>query len=363
MVKVGVIGAGKWGKNHIRTLSNLDCELVGLADIDPQAEKLAKDNNILYFQDFYDMLPYVDAVTVAVPTDKHYDVVKECLIAKKHVLVEKPVTLRAQKTQELVELAEQQKCVFSVGYLYRFNPAVIKLKEILEEAGQLQYITTRYVHSTNPPRRDSGAVVNLGVHLIDILNFILEKHPGRVYCKAMDLFGNGLEESAMIMLDYDKFYASLEVSSCHPEKARDIWIIAEKLKVYCDFQEQTIEVHPIEVSYEGVKKIEPYSVEVEKSQPLSDELAHFLTIVSHELNGEYTKMVNIGKEEYFTSRVCELALLSAEIKRDLDVMPDPMAAANGVKTNGSLSTNGTQQKNGHAYSNGKTQKNGVSAYA
>lgn len=183
MVKVGVIGAGKWGRNHIRTLSNLDCELVGLADIDPQAEKIAKDNNILYFQDFYDMLPYVDAVTVAVPTDKHYDVVKECLIAKKHVLVEKPVTLRANKTQELVELAEQQKCVFSVGYLYRFNPAVIKLKELLEDAGQLQYITTRYVHSTNPPRRDSGAVVNLGVHLIDILNFILEKHPGRVYCK------------------------------------------------------------------------------------------------------------------------------------------------------------------------------------
>ncbi|KAA3616665.1 MAG: gfo/Idh/MocA family oxidoreductase [Calditrichaeota bacterium] len=363
MVKVGVIGAGRWGKNHIRTLSKLDCELVGIADINPNTEELAKENNILYFQDFYDMLPFVDAVTVAVPTDKHYDVVKECLIAKKHVLVEKPVTLRAQKTNELVELAEQQKCVFSVGYLYRFNPAVIKLKELLADAGQLQYITTRYVHSTNPPRRDSGAVVNLGVHLIDILNFILDKRPERVYCKTMDLFGNGLEESAMIMLDYDRFYASLEVSSCHPEKARDIWIVAENLKIACDFQEQTIQVYPISVSYDGVNKDEPYSIEIEKSEPLRDELNHFLTIVSHELNGEYTKMVNIGKEEYFTSRVCELALLSAEIKRDLDVMPIDSVQKNGKKIGTPSQENGKKNGSELTPTNGTRQSNGVSSYA
>ncbi len=327
MMKIGVIGAGRWGKNHVHTLADLPCILHGVADVDPAAATIAAQFRAKYYPAYAEMLPHVDAVTVAVPTDLHYQVVKNCLLAGKHVLVEKPVTLQSTQTNELVELAEKKKIILSVGYLYRFNATVVKLKDLLAQAGRLQYITARYIHSTNPPRTDSGAVVNLGVHLIDILNFILEQRPARVYCKKMDLLANGLEESALITLDYEDFYATLEVSSCHPLKSRDMWIIAEKHKIYADFLNQEIKVFPIEVSYRGVKKGEPWNVPVMKAEPLAEELRHFIICVANHRNGEYAGIINIGREEYYTSRICELALLSAAVQRDLDV---PTARRSGM---------------------------------
>lgn len=317
-VKIGVIGTGKWGKNHIRIFSNINCKLVGLADINPKCEELAKEYKIKFFRDYHDMLPLVDCVTVVVPTDLHYNIVKDCLNAGKHVLVEKPITLEPKETKELVELAKEKKLILSVGYLFRFNPAVIELKKIINNIGKIQYIKGRYIHSSKPPRKDSGVVLNLGVHLIDILNFVLEERPRRVYCKKVNLLDIH-EDSATIVLDYKDFFVELEVSCCHPLKKRDMWVIAEKEKLYIDFLEQTLDRYPLEITPEGPKEGKMIRVELLKNEPLNEELKHFLTCIDKKNNGGYKEMINIGEEEYYTTLICELALKSDEFKRDLDV--------------------------------------------
>ncbi|MFC1801175.1 Gfo/Idh/MocA family protein [Nanoarchaeota archaeon] len=319
MVKIGIIGGGKWGMNHLRVFSEIDCDLVGLADKDESKKELAEKYNTNFFTDFQKMLPLVDAVTVVVPTNLHYNIVKTCLEAGKHVLVEKPITLNSEEAKELVDLAEQKKLILSVGYLFRFNAAVKELKKILETAGEVQYITGRYIHSTKPPRTDSGAIFNLTIHLIDVLNFILKEKPKKVYCKKGNYLSEKFEDSAVMILDYGKFLANLEVSCCHPLKKRDLWIIAAKEKIYVDLLDQILIRYPLTVTYEQVEAKKEINVEINKNEPLKDELRHFCEVVEKYDEDSYNNVINIGKEEYYTTKLCELALKSAEFNRDLDL--------------------------------------------
>lgn len=326
MVNVGVIGSGKWGENHLRVYSELkefDCQLVGLADIDASKKTLADSYGILFFQEFKQLLPLVDAVSIVVPTTLHYAIVKECLTAGKHVLVEKPITLDADQARELVAIAKEKNLILSVGYLFRFNPSVAALKKLLMsgDLGKIQYIHSRYIHSSKPPRTDSGVIFNLGIHMIDVLNFILGQFPKKVYCKRINFINQKHEDSAVIIFDYGSFFAEIEVSCCHPLKKRDMWIIASKKKIYADFLEQTLKLFPLSIEEGAVVKSAEENLEVHKNEPLKEELRYFVEVIKKHKNnnGAYQQIVNIGEEEYYTTKICQLALQSAHFKRDLDV--------------------------------------------
>lgn len=317
MVKMGVIGAGRWGINHLRAYSEISseggCTLVGLADINPEKEKLAKEYKIKFFYDYKKLLPLVDAVSVVAPTDLHYKIVKACLLAGKHVLVEKPITLKAEETKELVKIAKEKDLILSVGYLFRFNSAVRALKNEIKKIGDIQYITARYIHSTKPPRKDCGVIFNFAVHLIDILNFILEKKPKKVFCKKLNYLSKKREDCAFIILDYGNFIAELEVSWFHPLKKRDLWIIGSKKKIYTDLFEQIVKEYPISIDYEKVIHKKEISLEIHKNEPLKEELKHFCFCVKNR------KRLNIGAEVYLTTKICELCLKSAKTGKEMPI--------------------------------------------
>jgi UDP-N-acetylglucosamine 3-dehydrogenase len=327
MIKIAVIGAGKWGKNHARVYSELAkngvCEFVGIADLNPNAEKLAKEYGVKFVKDYKEILPEVDAVSIAVPTDFHYDVVKECLNAGKHVLVEKPITLQAERAKELIELAKSKNLVLTVGYIFRFNPAVLELKKMLKEIGDLHYITARYVHGDKPPRKDCGVVFNFAVHLVDILNFVLDKSPKKVYCKKKNYLSEEREDIAFITLDYGDFVANLEVSWFHPEKKRDMWVIASKEKVYIDLLAQAIERHPLTVSHNGNKRGDPEKRPLEFQEPLKAELENFCKLVEENHNTDLhiplTRKASVGEEEYLTTKLCELCFESAKLGKEISL--------------------------------------------
>ena len=312
-VKVGVIGAGRWGKNHLRVYSQLDCELVGLADVNPDVKDLADEHGISIYTDYKKLLSHVDAVSVVVPTNLHFDVVMDCLKAGKHVMVEKPITMNSGETQELVSLAQEENLVLMAGYLFRFNAATLKLRELMKDAGDVHYITARYVHSSKPPRKDSGVVFNFAVHLIDILSFILKRPPQSVFCKNINYLSKEREDSALIILDYGDIVANLEVGWFHPLKKRDMWVISSKEKIYVDFLEQMITRHPIKVSYDGVSAEKEIIAEFPKNEPLKAELKYFIDCVNA------GKKPDVDSEAYLTTKICELCLKSAKVGAEIPV--------------------------------------------
>ncbi|MBW2975225.1 Gfo/Idh/MocA family oxidoreductase [Candidatus Woesearchaeota archaeon] len=305
MVKVGVIGAGKWGMNHLRIFSELDCELAGLADINLKTKELAKQYNIEYFQDYKDLLDNVDAVTIVAPTNLHYKIAKDCLLKGKHVMVEKPITLDPEEAKELIDIAKKKDLILAVGYLFRFNNAVKVLKEQIKKIGDINYITAAYTHSTKPARKDCGVIFNFGVHLIDILNFILEKKPKKIFCKKHSYLSKDIEDAAIIILDYGDFIAELEVSWFHPLKRREMWVIGSKEKIFADLFEQIVIKYPIEVSYDKVMHKKEVNLEVRKNEPLKDELKNFIETISDK------NVNNSASEEYETTQICKLCLKSA----------------------------------------------------
>lgn len=318
MVKVGVIGIGKWGMNHLKSLSKIECDLVGISDTNPEKKSIADEYGIKFFTNYKELLKGVDAVTVVVPTDLHYKVVKDCLESGKHVLIEKPITTKSEQAKELVKLAENKGLILSVGYLYRFNNSIKRLKELMKDIGEIQYITCRYIHSTKPPRKDSGAILNLGIHPMDIFNFITDRRPLKVYSKKKNLFSEQFEDSAMIVLDYGDFFATIEVSCCHPEKKRDMWIIAEKEKIYVDYFEQKIVRYPLKVSYEKIDKGNTIEEPITPNESLKDELEYFLQLVENKKNTKgISNTLNMGKEEYYTTRICEFSIKSAETGKEM----------------------------------------------
>ena len=312
MLKVGVIGAGDWGKNHIRIYTESDCKLIGIADSDKNKKQLADSFNIEFFSDYKQLLSLIDAVSVVVPTNMHYNVVKYCLSHGKHVLVEKPITNDSKSAMELFALAKNKNLVLAVGYLFRFNSAVNVLKEEIKNIGNIQYITGRFIHSNKPPRKDSGVIFNFGIHLVDILNYILGTTPKSVFCKRACFLSDDREDVAFINMDYGSFIANLEVSWFHPLKERDFWIIGTKAKIYADLFEQIVKKYPLKISYEKTN-IEPeINLEVHKNEPLKDEIIAFL----NDIENRNRRFDNI-EEEILTTKICELALESAKTGKEM----------------------------------------------
>jgi UDP-N-acetylglucosamine 3-dehydrogenase len=312
MVKIGIIGAGKWGQNHVRALSELSCELVGIADTSQETAELAKKYGIVYVKNYEDLIPNVDAVCIATPTDTHYEIVQDCLLSGKHVLVEKPITLHSGEAKKLVDISSERNLILAVGHLFRFNSAVLKLKDEINNIGDIDYITLRYIHSTNPPRTDSGTVFNFAIHLFDVLNFILKIPPKRVFCKAINHISPEREDCALISIDYGNFIASLEVSWLHPLKKRDIWVIGSKEKIYSDLLEQTMTKYFIEISQKEIKNTGSSNLDIIKNEPLKEELKHFIECIE-----ENKTPVNSGIAGYEIVRLCEAALRSAKTGKEI----------------------------------------------
>ena len=313
MVKIGIIGSGKWGENHLRDLSKISsCHLIGLADVDERKRDLAEKNGIKFFTKYQDMLTDVDAVSVVVPTNLHYEIAKNCLLQGKHVLVEKPLCFDHLQAQELVNIAKEKKLILSVGYVFRFNPLMNRVKELLPEIGEIHYISGRYIHSTVPPRKDSGVIFNLGIHLIDFLNVLLEESPQKIYARNSHLISDHHEDSSFVTIDYGTFSAHLEMSCCHPLKKRDMWIIGSKEKIYLDFLDQVIERHPLLVTEDKTERKETFrDPEVGKNQPLYEELKYFVHLCNKKNIGENVSF-NISAENVLTTRMCLLAMQSAQ---------------------------------------------------
>ena len=133
-LKMAVIGTGHMGRYHVNILANLPgVDLVAIADRNEQTLlNISNKYEIKGYLDYHKVIRMVDAAVVAVPTAYHYEVTKELLQAKKHVLVEKPLTQSVAEGAELIELARRNGCVLMVGHVERFNAAVQQLRKIVK---------------------------------------------------------------------------------------------------------------------------------------------------------------------------------------------------------------------------------------
>jgi len=174
-LKVGVIGVGALGRHHAR-LYNLseNCEVVGVFDVNSEgAQAVAAEFDLACFSDMDDLVDKCDALSIAVPATKHYDVAIDLLNKGKHLLIEKPLAVTVDEAEKIVEAADKNSVVVGVGHVERFNPAMSYLEQ---HTGNTRYIEAERL-APYPPERpgqhrrgvEVGVVLDLMIHDLDLV--------------------------------------------------------------------------------------------------------------------------------------------------------------------------------------------------
>ncbi|MCX5889003.1 MAG: Gfo/Idh/MocA family oxidoreductase [Deltaproteobacteria bacterium] len=170
--KVGVIGVGYLGRFHAEKYAHLkDAELIGVADLNEgRAQEVAGALGVRVFTDYRQLLPEVDAVSVAVPTSVHFPVVQDALAAGCQVLVEKPISVTVAEADELVRLARERGLILMVGHLERFNSA---MEEIKARVTSPRFIESHRLSFFKERGTDVDVVLDLMIHDLDhVLNLV-----------------------------------------------------------------------------------------------------------------------------------------------------------------------------------------------
>jgi UDP-N-acetylglucosamine 3-dehydrogenase len=279
-VRVGVAGVGKMGYHHVRVYSELErqglVELVGVVDVDyERARRVAEEFHTEAYQSHMQLIKAgVEAVSIAVPTSLHRDIALTYLEHGVHVLVEKPIADTVEKALDIIRAAERNNLVLLVGHVERFNPAVQKLKQLVDrgELGSIITLSAKRVGPFTTRIADVGVIVDLAVHDIDVMAYLLGEHPFQVYARARNIrHPSGAEDYALILLSFPGGADGvIETNRLTPYKARKLSIVGTKAIAELDYIEQDLKVY----DEDYVKH-----ARVEREEPLRRELLHFINCV------------------------------------------------------------------------------------
>ncbi|MDS0295244.1 Gfo/Idh/MocA family oxidoreductase [Halogeometricum luteum] len=236
---VGVVGVGSMGQNHARVYRELpSATLVGVADADEkQAREVAEKHGVAAMS-LDDLLDAVDAVSIAAPTQYHYDIAEKAIDRGVHLLVEKPFVDDIDRGWDLVERADDAGVTLQVGHIERFNPAVVTLRDI---ASSLDIIAID-AHRLGPPvDRDitHNVVYDLMIHDIDVLLSLAE---GEITSLSAS---SALEDRYVTATaEFDSgLIGTLTASRVTQQKVRTLSINAEDCWVDIDYLTQSVEIH------------------------------------------------------------------------------------------------------------------------
>ncbi len=250
-VTVGQVGVGYWGPNLLRNLAtNSRVVLTAVADRDPGRRDYVRDRfPSLSTHDSADAViddPTIQAVVIATPGGSHYELARRALESGKHVLVEKPMAESVAEVEHLGSVAEKAGLVAMVGHTFVYNPAVERLKELVDsgELGDIRYI---YGHRVNLGRirSDVDALWNFAPHDVSIIQFLLgDVAPIRITRQGMDYIQPGIDDVVFLHMEFpNKLMAHVHVSWLDPHKVRRMTIVgSEKMVVYDELAENKLTI-------------------------------------------------------------------------------------------------------------------------
>jgi predicted dehydrogenase len=239
--RVALLGYGYWGPNLARNLHmRLGGGWVACVDPDParRAEVARRYPWVRMLADPAEVMadPEVEALVVASPARTHAPLVAEAVAAGKHVLVEKPLALSTAEAVALAEAADQAGRVLLVGHTFEYNPAVTRMRELLEagDLGDLWYLHSQRVN-LGRIQSDINALWSIGPHDVSIANYLVGSAPRWVAARGARYLHAEVEDVVFATLGYDGgVLAHLHVSWLDPSKLRRTTVVGSRRMVVFD---------------------------------------------------------------------------------------------------------------------------------
>ncbi|BDE96234.1 Gfo/Idh/MocA family protein [Raoultibacter timonensis] len=287
-LKVGVVGTGNMGKNHVRVLSTMaECQLVGCYDVNEAlAKEQAQRYGIAAFGSPEELYAAVDVAHIVVPSFLHKEYAVAAAQAGCHVLVEKPIALNVEDAQAIIDACSDAGVRLCVGHVERFNPAISTLMNIIDQEEVIS-VDFRRMSPFYGRVSDASVVEDLMIHDVDVLNAIAgDAGIKRVASQGAKVYTDKLDY-AQALVTYDNgLVASLTASRVTESKIRKAEISAKNCYIDVDYLNRTVEIsrktnfsldvgYPVQYRQENIVE----KVMVPISEPLRAEFEHFFSCI------------------------------------------------------------------------------------
>lgn len=248
-VRVAIVGAGSMGTNHLRVLRDFEegkVSVVGVGESFPETR--ARAERIFHvpgFADYKTMITQTkpDLVVVVTPTIMHFEVASFALEQGCNVLVEKPIAHTVAEAEKLVTLARAKGLVLAVGHVEHFNPAVRRLKGLLEEGvlGQIYQLLARRMGPFPSRIRDVGVTLDLATHDLDVMRFVTGSDVRTLFAQTQQLVHRDYEDLLLGVLRFDSGAVGvLDVNRMTPTKTRELTLTGERGMFYLNYITQEL---------------------------------------------------------------------------------------------------------------------------
>ena len=296
-LRIGVIGAGGWGRNHVRTIAALpDVELSVVCDLDPaRREAVSRQYPAVFVTNAIDdALDRADAIVVATPAASHHVIAAQVVERGLPVLVEKPFALSVDDAEAVAELADKRDVPVVVGHLLVFHPALELLHDLIRagDLGDLYYLYSQRVN-LGQVRPDENALWSFGPHDVSVALELLSDVPTKVSAHGRSFLQPGIEDIVFMTMGFDSgVIANVQMSWLDPHKERRLTVVgSRKMVVFDDMQpreklkvfDRGIERPPEYASYGESLTIREGDISIPRVpnvEPLRAELQHFADVAA-----------------------------------------------------------------------------------
>ncbi len=315
--RICVVGAGRWGTNHIKTLNNLGA-LAGIVESRENRREELKSlfPGVRLFHSVSEVpLDEFDGFTVATPAETHFEVGSYLLKNGKHVLIEKPIALNTKEAGALKKLADENNVNLMVGHVLLFHPAIIKIKELIDSGkiGKLEYIYSNRLN-LGTVRTEENILWSFAPHDISIFEYFIGSNPVEVVSRGGAFLTPGIHDTTMTSLTYpNNVVGHIFVSWLHPFKEHRMVMIGSKGMISFEdssaekdilFYEKGIDwVQGEPIKRDGPTEVIPY----DKGFPLTNEIQYF---IDH-LDGSKLEIAD-GQNAFDVLEVLEKATVSLQ---------------------------------------------------
>jgi predicted dehydrogenase len=277
-IKIGVVGIGHLGNYHLQKYSKLDnCEIVAVADTQiERTRKVAEIYRCAAFSDHRDMLGLVEAVSIAVPTGEHHRVARDFLAAGIDVLIEKPICSTLEEADELLELVREKRLILQVGFVERFNPAIMALENVIEKP---MFIESHRLHPFFERGTDVDVILDLMIHDLDIILKFVNSPLTSVEAVGIPVLSSKIDISNVRLSFASGCVANITASRISAKTMQKIRFFSSEGYHSADCQKREILSLGKRKNDAGGVEIFSNNVEVGSHDPLEEEIRSYLNAV------------------------------------------------------------------------------------
>lgn len=277
-IKIGVVGLGHLGNYHLQKYAKIDdCEIVAVSDtLKERAGEVADTYHCRAFTDHKDLSGIVDAVSIAVPTGEHHKVARDFLTAGVDVLVEKPICATIEEADELIKLAGKNNLILQVGFVERFNPAIMALENVITRP---LFIEVHRLHPFFERGTDVDVILDLMIHDLDIILKFVNSPLTSLEAVGVPVLSDKIDISNVRLSFASGCIANITASRISAKTMQKIRFFGPEGYHSVDCQKREILSFNKIVNDKGKPQIIQNNIEVGSHDPLEEEIRSFVYCV------------------------------------------------------------------------------------